>query len=358
MPLTAYSAPFHGISKHSCGSQMNLTQSDFTPIAAQQTLEYDIDIADLYDLSIGAYNVSIDEYLPYANEGSIDLTGRSFPLLSAPLPLLVDSKKPAQRTELKRNTLQSDCSPSQSTAVSNANKACARMATAAAEAASSGSEATFQEFFTDTSPSTRSHVAAQFRKVAAECSSAPGGTGTSFCTDQKRECGGGLLAYTYWQDQANDRHFGTTYYCPIYFETLAPSDAGCNDQSQASNTLHETTHAVLGTRDIAYGPENVRRLSGSDALRNADSYTYYAIGELIACSLMGLWCGLFADDFLLAVDLQCNSNGGGGYQGQAGQGQSGSSAGSASPYNGNGNANSNGNGGGSWSPWGSSGRWR
>jgi deuterolysin len=276
---------------------MNLSQSDFTPIAPQQTLDYDIDVADLYDLDTGAYNVSVEEYLPYANEGSTDLTGRSFPLLSGPLSLLVDSKKPTQqRTELKpRNTLQSDCSPSQSTAVSNANKACARMATAAAEAAaSSGSEATFEEFFKDTSSSTRSHVAAQFRKVADECASTPGGTGTSFCTDQKHECGGGLLAYTYWQDQANDRHFGTTYYCPIYFETLAPSDAGCNDQSQASNTLHETTHAVLGTRDIAYGLENVRRLSGSDALRNADSYTYYAIGEFdcVFFVVFGWACGV------------------------------------------------------------------
>jgi hypothetical protein len=79
---------------------------------------------------------------------------------------------------------------------------------------------------------------------------------------------------------------------------------------------------------------------------------------------LAVWV-FFADDFLLAVDLQCNSNGGGGgYQGQAGQGRSGSSAGSASAYNGNGNANSNGNGngngngGGFWSPWGSSGRWR
>jgi deuterolysin len=286
MPIAAYSAPFHGISKHSCG-QVNLSQNDFMPIAAQQTLEYDIDVADLYDLDVGAYNVSVEEYLPYANEGSTDLTGRSFPLSSDPLSLIIDSKNPTQRTELKtRNTLQSDCSPSQSTAVSNANKACARMATSAAEAAASGSASTFQEFFKDTSSATRSHVAAQFRKVAAECSSTPGGTGTSFCTDQKRECGGGLLAYTYWQDQGNDNHFGTTYYCPIYFETLVASDAGCNDQSQASNTLHETTHAVLGTRDIAYGPGNVRRLEAGQALMNADSYTYYAIGEFFEGSLL------------------------------------------------------------------------
>jgi deuterolysin len=280
---TAYSAPFRGISKQSCG-QVNLSQSDFTPIAPQQTLDYEVDVADLYDLDVGAYNVSVEEYIPYAQEGSTELTGRSLHLLSDPLLLAVDTKKPtAERTELKtRNTLQNDCSSAQFTTVSNANKACARMATAAAEAASSGSDSAFQEFFMDNSQSTRSQVAAKFRKVAAECSSTPGGTGSSFCTDQKRECGGGLLAYTYWQDQGRDEHFGSTYYCPIYFETLRASDAGCNDQSQASNTLHETTHAVLATHDIAYGPENVRRLSGSQALQNADSYTYYAIGELLA----------------------------------------------------------------------------
>lgn len=261
---------------------MNLSQSDFTLIAAQQTLVYDVDVADLYELDIGAYNVSIEDYLPYAEERSTELTGKSFPLFSEPLSLMVDSKKPTSRTELKtRNTLQSDCSSSQFTAITNANKACARMATAAAEAASSGSDSAFQEFFMDNSQSTRSQVAAKFRKVAAECSSTPGGTGTSFCTDQRRECEGGLLAYTYWQDQGRDTHFGTTYYCPIYFETLVANDAGCNDQSQASNTLHETTHAVLGTRDIAYGPQNVRRLEAEQALMNADSYTYYAIGEFL-----------------------------------------------------------------------------
>jgi deuterolysin len=259
---------------------LNLSRSDFTPIAAHQTLDYEINVAEIYDLDIGAYNVSVEDYIPYAEEGSAELTGRSFPLLSDPLSLVVDSKIPTSRTELKRNTLQSDCSSSQFTSVSNANKACARMATAAAEAASSGSDAAFQEFFMDNSQATRSQVAAKFRKVADECSSTPGGTGASFCTDQKRECGGGLLAYTYWEDQGRDLHSGATYYCPIYFETLAPADAGCNDQSQASNTLHETTHAVLATRDIAYGPENVRRLEASQALMNADSYTYYAIGEL------------------------------------------------------------------------------
>jgi hypothetical protein len=37
-------------------------------------------------------------------------------------------------------------------------------------------------------------------------------------------------------------------------------------------------------RDIAYGPGEVRRLEAGQALMNADSYTYYAIGEFLPAS--------------------------------------------------------------------------
>jgi deuterolysin len=176
------------------------------------------------------------------------------------------------------NTLEPDCSSSQTNAVTNANQACASMASAAAEAASSGSAETFASFFKDSSPATREAVASSFRKVAAECSTTPGGTGTSYCTDQRNNCGSdGLLAYTYWTNTGPDEHFGSTYYCPRYFAVLPATGYRCDDQSQASNTLHETTHAVLATQDIAYGLENVKRLSSGQAFQNADTYTYYAI---------------------------------------------------------------------------------
>jgi deuterolysin len=175
------------------------------------------------------------------------------------------------------NTLVGDCSSAQRTAVLNANQGCASMASAAADAAESGSAETFEAFFKDTSQSTRQAVAASFRKVAEECSSTPGGTGKSYCSDQRGNCGGGLLGYTYWQNTYSGS-VGETYYCPIYYSTLPAKSVVCDDQSQVSNTLHETTHAVLATRDIAYGLAQVKALSSSQALKNADSYTYYAIG--------------------------------------------------------------------------------
>jgi deuterolysin len=68
------------------------------------------------------------------------------------------------------NTLVGDCSSAQRTAVLNANQGCASMASAAADAAESGSAETFEAFFKDTSQSTRQAVAASFRKVAEEAS--------------------------------------------------------------------------------------------------------------------------------------------------------------------------------------------
>lgn len=177
-------------------------------------------------------------------------------------------------------TIASDCSSTQSSAIEDGNQACEKLANAAAKAAESGSEETFQEFFKDTTQSTRSLVAENYRKVADECSSRSGESIiTSYCTNQRNYCQGGLLAYTEWSYQGADRT-ASTYYCPSYFD-LAPSSTGCGEQSQGSNTLHETTHAAFGTKDVAYGLGNVKSLSNSQALENADTYTFYAIGSLI-----------------------------------------------------------------------------
>jgi len=180
------------------------------------------------------------------------------------------------------------------------------MASAAADAAESGPAETFETFFKDTSQSTRQAVAASFRKVAEECSSTPGGTGKSYCTDEHGTCGGGLLAYTYWQNTYSGS-VGSTYYCPVYYSTIPAKGIRCDDQSQASNTLHETTHAVLATRDIAYGLANVKALSGSQALHNADSYTYYAIGMCDG----GRPRYVQKTDNMTAIELKCGQSGSG-----------------------------------------------
>jgi deuterolysin len=255
-----------------------LSQNDFTPIASKQTIDHDVDVADIYNLEAGNWHVSTKSLIPYAEEDSFELSGESLPFLSNQLLLALDAKHETDRTMLKRTTIQSDCSGDQNTSVVNANKECARMANAAAQEAESGSEDTFNTFFKTTSESARKQVAEGFRKVADECATTPGGTSTSSCTDQKHICSGNLLAYTSWKEQDGNTE-GQTYYCPRYFNELPATGEQCEYQNQGSTTLHEMTHALLSTEDITYGLENCKSLSSSQALVNADSYTFYAIGE-------------------------------------------------------------------------------
>ncbi|KAM0723364.1 hypothetical protein Q7P37_000350 [Cladosporium fusiforme] len=181
------------------------------------------------------------------------------------------------------SNIASDCSGSQSGAIEEANKACAKLANAAAEAAESGDENLFNDLFKTTDQSTRREVAESYRKVARECGASSGkGCVKSFCSDDKNYCNGDLLAYTLWKEQNSERS-GETHYCPRYFELEAASSS-CGEQSQGSNTLHETTHAVLATEDITYGLDNCKQLSSDQALKNADSYTFYAIAVDIDCT--------------------------------------------------------------------------
>lgn len=181
--------------------------------------------------------------------------------------------------EIKRTTIQSDCSAEQQSAITTANQECARLANAAAEAATSGNDKIFQQYFKDTSESTRSQVASVYRAVAAECEKTPGGSTTTYCSDPRGNCGDDwLLAYTYWQGSGSSQT-GETYYCPRYFTDMSDESQQCHQQSRATNTLHEMTHAVAATNDAAYGIDDILGLSSNQAVNNADTYALFATGE-------------------------------------------------------------------------------
>jgi len=264
-------------------SHGHLSDEDFTSIAAGQTIYQDLDIAEFYSLDDSIYDISAQNNLPYAEANSTSLTGDSLPFTSNVLSLSINGSEAAavpkalSKLDLKRSTVQSDCSSSQAAAITAGNSGCASLASAAADAATSGSADMFATYFKTAS---RAIVAANFRAVAKECAATPGGTSTSYCTDKYSMCGGNLLAYTIWKGTAPSQ-VGSTYYCPRYFQTsiLPAKSSQCHEQSQATNTLHETTHAVFGTKDVAYGYSAITRLSAAQAVVNADTYALYATGE-------------------------------------------------------------------------------
>jgi deuterolysin len=253
-----------------------LSSADFVTLAAGESKEVTVETAALHPLNDGGdFDVFAKGLLPYAEEASTELTG-SLDYESNKLTMSIDGAQAATvaKAIVKRTTIGSSCTGSKLSAVRTALSNCARLATSAASAASSGTK--LSTYFKSTSSSTSSTVAARLRAVASDCGGSSSKTSTN-CNDPYQGCSDNVLAYT-----VPSANFIT--YCPIYFSDLPALASGCHDQDQATTTLHEETHAPgvysPGTQDLGYGYSAASRLSSSQALNNADTYALYANGKL------------------------------------------------------------------------------
>lgn len=220
--------------------------------------------------------------MPFALGNSTELSGSAVAFKSNDLKMKVDGAAVAQikkalptKSLAQRTELQSGCTSAEKSTTTKALAGCARMARAAAQAAKSGSESKFNEYFRSTSSSTRSTVAARLTAVAAECDSLSSGPTKYYCSDPYGYCEPNVLAYTI---PSTDEIVN----CPIYYSALNLLTNTCHDQDQTTTTLHEMTHAPgtysPGTDDFAYGYSASIALSSSKAVLNADSYALYANG--------------------------------------------------------------------------------
>ncbi|KEQ87884.1 hypothetical protein M438DRAFT_403200, partial [Aureobasidium pullulans EXF-150] len=281
---TAAKAPFTGILQRLATTQ--LTEESFKPLMAGQTIEVEVELAELYELSTsGAYSVLAAGSVPYAELNSTVLSGSALSFSSNTLSVDVDAAE-AAKVEFavskleKRTAIQSDCTGTKLTAIRSALSNCNRLATAAATAATSGSASKFQEYFKTTSSTTRNTVAARLRAVASDCASTTGGKTRTYCTDIYGGCSSGVLAYTL----PSNNYIA---YCPLFFSDLPGLTGSCHAQDQATTVLHEETHAPgvysPGTEDNGYGYSAATSLSSSRAVLNADSYALYANAIYSGC---------------------------------------------------------------------------
>jgi deuterolysin len=266
----------------------SLTEDSFKSIAAGETIEVEIELAELYDLSkSGKYNVLAQGVIEYAENDSTALSGAVLSYSSNQLSIDVDAAKTAKietalQSLTKRTAVQSDCSSTRLTAIRTALSNCNKLATAAATAATSGSASKFQEYFKTTSSTTRSTVAARLRAVASDCASTTGGKTRTYCTDIYGGCESNVLAYTL----PSNNYIA---YCPLFFNQLPALSGQCHAQDQATTVLHEETHAPAvyspGTQDNGYGYSAASSLTAARALANADSYALYANGTSFSPTL-------------------------------------------------------------------------
>lgn len=290
----------------------NLTEAAFVPLASGQTIEVTVEMAALHDLTSGGdFDVVAQGAVPYALEGTTELTGDALSFLSK-VKVNVDEAKAALVPRAinleKRSALQSGCSSSQRTATVNALANCQRLASSAASAASSGNAAKFNEYFKSTTTSVRNTVAARLRAVASECGSSTSGATRYYCTDVYGYCESNVLAYTLPSQNV-------VVNCPLYYSALSALTTTCHAQDQATTTLHEMTHAPAvyspGTLDNGYGYAAATRLSSSQAVNNADSYALYSNGMLmplnsrLSCLVVGATADLHSSDLRRLLNACC-----------------------------------------------------
>ena len=99
----------------------------------------------------------------------------------------------------------------------------------------------------------------------------------------------------------------------------------CHSQSQATNTLHEMTHALAGTADHAYGMDGIMGLSSEQAVSNADTYALYATGTYSHIPQVQSIANIQQD-----LDLNCGTGNGNGGSGGPASGSWGSQNGGTS----------------------------
>ena len=279
--ITSSSAPAPFVGLYQRMAYTDLPEDVFKTIKAGETIEVEIELAELYELSeTGTYSVSTAGGFLYAEEGSTELTGDVLAYSGEAISVDVDSEKAAGiQTAVsklsKRTIVQSDCTGTRGTAIRTAISNCRSLASNAATAAASGSATRFNTFFKSTATSVRNTVAARFRAVANDCGSTTSGSTRTYCSDVYGACSAGVLAYTL--PSAN-----VIAYCTTFFNQLTPLTRTCYGQDQATTVLHESTHAPgvysPGTVDNAYGYSASTRLTSSQAVANADSYALFAGG--------------------------------------------------------------------------------
>ncbi|KAK2746635.1 hypothetical protein FQN57_002979 [Myotisia sp. PD_48] len=262
-----------------------LTEDAFTTVAPGATLTTEINVADTADLSSGGgYVISSHGVFSVADETGTAIGG-TVQYRSNELKLEVDGAEAAavplafnphvKRTQLQSSSCSGDRVQIMQTALSN----CQTLANAAAQAASSGDAAKFQEFYMTSSAQSRQTVASRFQSVARECSSAQSGATRYYCQDPYGQCQSNYIAYTY--PTRNE-----VVNCP-YFYRIPPVGSSCRQQDQGYTVLHEMTHAqgVVSPycQDHAYGYDAIRRLSAGQAIQNADTYSLYSLAIKHRC---------------------------------------------------------------------------
>ncbi|KAG6125887.1 hypothetical protein E4U38_007339 [Claviceps purpurea] len=165
--------------------------------------------------------------------------------------------------------------------VDQAYKDCATRARAGervARAKNSVSSALLKGIFKDDSEETRNHIADHLAVIAVECEKSGGGPTPVVCA-YAGYCDPGLLGMmVHGSGRKKGGHEVT-----LCDAALKPGQNSCDTQVLGDVLLHEMSHSWGLTKDHGYGMEEIKMISSSDSLDNADSYTVFAKSAKLGC---------------------------------------------------------------------------
>lgn len=250
-------------------------EDSFQTIGAGETIEVQWDVAESHDLSHGGpVDIKASGIFKYAEKGANKIAG-AIKYGSNILRAVVDGDAAAHARRsadelFKRTSVSGDCNSSQQSAIDEGLSYCRDLASRASAAASSEDGSKLNEYFKDSSSSTRDLVSGVYNRVASECQNG-GGVSATHCADLSNACQGGVVAYT----QPDQSYI---VYCSSWFNYPA-SSGQCHNADRGWIALHESTHLsqIKGTSDYnCYGYDCSQGLSGDQNRNHADSYALYA----------------------------------------------------------------------------------
>ena len=191
--------PFNGLLLRT--KNTDLTADAFTVLAPGATTESNFDLASVTDMKAGGvFEVVAEGAFAVAAADSTSLSAQKVPYRSNKLSITVDGAAAAKVAPaikvLDDRTVETSCSGTQKTALTNALARAVQLSNAASTAATSGSASKFNEYFKTTATSARNTVAARYKGVAAQAGSTTNGATTYYCTDPYGYCDPNVLAYS------------------------------------------------------------------------------------------------------------------------------------------------------------------
>lgn len=170
-----------------------------------------------------------------------------------------------------------NCNSTQTPILEKAFESAHTLATEASKAALNGDEAMFERYFKTKDQKIRQAVSDRFAAIAEETKSTTGGKVQHSCGVDGQNCAHGAIAFA-----TNNKDQPQVVNCPTFYVVAAETDK-CDGTDHALVIIHELTHIGQvyspAAGDITYSYREIMKLDADQAVKNADTFKYYAQGK-------------------------------------------------------------------------------